>query len=152
MIVFVDTSALASAYLGDEADGAWIANTIFDGPDPVVVSELTDLEIARTLVGARQSGRININEMTDRLDAYSDDTATDGPIGVLPVTSDTIQRSKQFVLRGKLRSLDALHLAAAQLLAEASKEEVVILTRDDKQSMREVEAGPSLLSCQPVAE
>ena len=144
MIVFVDTSALASAYLGDESDGSWIAEVIFDGPDPVVVSELADLEIARTLAGARQSGRIDIDEMNDRLDAYNDHTTTDGPIGALPVTSDTIQRAKQFVLRGKLRSLDSLHLAAAQLLAETSNEDVVILTRDDKQSLGAEDLGFTL--------
>ena len=37
MIVFADTSAIGSAYLGDESDGRWISDVIFEGPDPVVI-------------------------------------------------------------------------------------------------------------------
>ena len=59
MIVFVDTSALGSAYLGDEDSAMWIGEVIFDGPDPVVVCELADVELASLLVRARGDHRID---------------------------------------------------------------------------------------------
>ena len=51
MIVFADTSAIGSAYLGDESDGRWISDVIFDGPDPVVISELADVVSVITCSG-----------------------------------------------------------------------------------------------------
>ena len=59
MIVFADTSALGSVYLGDEEDGSWIEWVIFDGPDPVVVCELADVEFASLLARARREDRID---------------------------------------------------------------------------------------------
>ena len=134
MIVFVDTSALGSAYLGDEDSAMWIGEVIFDGPDPVVVCELADVELASLLVRARGDHRIDEDGVTERLEAFDDHTADDGPIGVVPLTHETVVRARQLVLHGTLRTLDALHLAAAQILADASDDDVTILTRDHQQA------------------
>lgn len=134
MIIFADTSALGSAYLGDEADGRWIGDVIFDGPDPVVISELADVEFASLLVRAKADGRIDEGELAECLNAYKQHTANDGPIGVVPLTHDSFVRAQQLVLQVSISTLDALHLAAAQLLADGSDDSVVVLTRDHRQA------------------
>ena len=135
MIIFADASAIGSAYLGDEADGQWIGDVIFNGPDPVVICELADVEFASLLIRARADGRIDDAGLTERLDAYSDHTADDGPIGVVPLTHESLNRAQQLVLQVSVRTLDALHLAAAQLLADAIDDDVVVLTRDLRQAI-----------------
>lgn len=134
MILFADTSALGSAYLGDKADASWIGDVIFDGPDPVVICELVDVELASLLARAKSDGRIDEAGVVERLDAYADHTADDGPIGVVPLTQETLGRARNFVLRESVRTLDALHLAAAQLLADTSDDGMVVLTRDARQA------------------
>jgi predicted nucleic acid-binding protein len=138
MIVFVDTSALGSAYLGDESDGRWIADVIIDGEDPVVVSQLTDIEFASLLVRARADQRIDDAGLRERLGTYADHTADSGPIGVVPLTGDTIVRARELVLRAQeqypVRTLDAIQLASADLVSESNHEAVVVLTRDRQQA------------------
>jgi predicted nucleic acid-binding protein len=145
----VDTSALGSAYLGDEADASWIADVVFGGSDPVVICELADVEIASLFRRARRDGRIDDQGVAERLDAYQDHTAARGPIAVVPLTHATFVRARHFVLKTTVRTLDALHLAAAQLLAEASDEEMTILTRDALQASAATALGFSLY---PVPE
>jgi predicted nucleic acid-binding protein len=134
LIVFADTSALGSAYLGDEADSEWIGEVIFEGPDPVVVCEMADVELASLLRRAHRDGRIDEAGAYERLDAYTDHTADDGPVGVVPLVGETLARAKSFVLQASVRTLDAVHLAAAQLLADSSDDNVVLLTRDSRQA------------------
>ncbi|MHB8190582.1 MAG: type II toxin-antitoxin system VapC family toxin [Ferrimicrobium sp.] len=144
MIIFADTSAIGSAYLGDESDGLWISNVIFDGPDPVVVSELADIEFASLLVRAKFDGRIDINEMARCLTAYKEHTSDDGPIGVVPITHDSFRWAQQFILQVSIRTLDALHLATAQLLADANDDNVVVLTLDHRQAVAAQTLGLTL--------
>ncbi len=141
MIVFADTSAVGSAYLGDDADGSWIAEVVFGGRDPVVVCELTDVELASLLARARRDGRIDEPGVAERLDAYADHTADNGPIGVVPIATETLARARSIVLHAPVRTLDAIHLAAAQLLANASDDVVVLLTRDARQASAAEDLG-----------
>ena len=134
MILFADTSALGSAYPGDEIDAEWIGNVLFEGSDPIVICELADVEFAGLPARAKSDGRIDEAGMTERLDAYNDHTADDGPIGVVPLTHATLVRARELVLRTSVRTLDALHLAAAGLLADASDDTVMILTNDARQA------------------
>ena len=145
MIIFADTSAIGGTYLGDEADGGWISKIIFNGPDPVVVNELANVEFASLLVRAKSDGRLDSTDMEDCLISYRQHTANDGPIGVVPITGETFVRAQQFVLQVSVRSLDAIHLASAQLLAETSNENVVILTLDLRQAVAAEALGLTLL-------
>ncbi|HEY5303014.1 MAG TPA: type II toxin-antitoxin system VapC family toxin [Acidimicrobiales bacterium] len=144
MIIFADASAVGSAYLGDEADGHWISDVIFDGPDPVVISELADVEFASLLVRANSDGRIDESEMAECLAAYKVDTADDGPIGVVPISHDSFSRAQQFVLQVSIRTLDALQLAAAQLLSDTNDDDVVVLTLDHRQAVAAQALGLAL--------
>lgn len=144
MIIFADTSAIGSAYLGDESDGGWISEVIFDGPDPVVISELTDVEFASLLVRAKADGRIDASELEECLAAYKEHTADDGPIGVISISHDSFSRAQQFVLQVSIRTLDALHLATAQLLDDANDDNVVVLTLDHRQAVAAQALGLTL--------
>jgi predicted nucleic acid-binding protein len=134
LIISADTSALGCAYLGDEVDANWICDVIFNGPDPVVICELVDVELASLLDDARSDHRIDGEGIHERLEAYQDHTADDGPIGVVPLTHEIVERAQRFVLKASLRTLDALHLAAAQQVADAGNDEITILTLDDRQA------------------
>jgi len=134
LILFTDTSALGSAYLGDEIDAEWIGNVLFEGSGPIVICELAEVEFVSLLARARSDGHIDEAAMTERLDAYNDHTADDGPIGVEPLTHATLVRARELGLRTSVRTLDALHLAAAGLLADASDDTVMILTNDVRQA------------------
>ncbi|MGH9109063.1 MAG: type II toxin-antitoxin system VapC family toxin [Acidimicrobiales bacterium] len=134
MILFVDTSALGSAYLGEEPDGAWVTDVVLHGDDPVVACELADVEVASLLARARRDGRIDQAGVDRVLELHGAYTADDGPIGVVPVNGETICMARSMVLEAPVRTLDALHLAAARLLAAASGDTVEILTLDGDQA------------------
>lgn len=133
MIIYADTSALGSVYLGDEADASWLSDVLFSGPDQVVTAELTDVELASLLRRAVRNGRIDDAGLRERLTSYEAHSADDGPLGIVPLTSRTVARAREFVLQTAVRSLDALHLAAADTLADGAAE-VLILTRDRRQA------------------
>ena len=144
MILYVDTSALGGAYLGDEADGAWMSELLFGSPDPVITCELTDVEFASVLARARRDGRIDEAALADRREAYEADTADDGPIGVAPLTRDAFRTAQAFVSQTSIRTLDALHLAAARVLAEGGDGDVAIVTRDSRQGAAAAALGFTL--------
>jgi predicted nucleic acid-binding protein len=132
VIVYADTSALGSVYLGDEADAAWLREILFDGHDPVVTSELADVELASLLARAMRDRRIDAPTLTQLLAEHDVHTASDGPIGIVPITRATLAAARAFALEASVRSLDALHLAAARGLVDEG-EDVVILTRERRQ-------------------
>lgn len=144
--MFVDTSALGSVYLHDEADAARIGSVIFEGPDPVVISEIADVELASLLARARRDGRIDDAGLAARLDAYTDHTSDDGPIGVVPLTRSTVAQARHFVLHAKVRTLDALHLATARHASDTSDDDVAILTSDSTQAVAAKVLGFTLLA------
>jgi predicted nucleic acid-binding protein len=133
MILYADSSALGSVYLGDEADAPWLHELILHGPDPVVTSELADVEVASLLRRACSDGRIDAAALSVRLSAYEADTSDAGPLGVLPVSHETFAAARKFVLQTDIRSLDALHLASARDLTESAAD-VAVLTRDRRQA------------------
>lgn len=133
MIVYIDTSALARAYLRDQDDGDALAALVHDGADPVVTSELTDVEIASAFARAKREGVVSRSAAIRLLDTYRADTSDSGPIGVIPLTSDTMALAQQFVGRTTVRSLDAIHLAACAGFAAATSDQVELLSRDERQ-------------------
>lgn len=144
MILYVDTSAVGSIYLTDEADGPWIGELLFRGPDTVATCELTNVELASLLGRARRNGRLDDVGVSERWAAYEMHTAADGLIGVLPLTADTLVHARSFVLQTSIRSLDAIHLAAARILADRGGDEVAILTRDSRQGQAAADLGFNL--------
>ena len=144
MIVYVDSSALGSIYLGDEADAAWLREIVFDGPNPVVTSELADVEITSSLARAERDGRITHPDLLTVMQAFEDHTADDGPLGIVPLSEPTLALAKTYLLSASVRGLDAIHIAAAQIVGQSSQDDVVILTRDKRQGRAAKQLGFAL--------
>jgi len=144
VIVYADTSALASVYLGDEGDAEWLRQIILAGPDPIVTSELTDVELLSSLMRAERERRITHSQLVAGAEAFAADTADDGPIGMLPLTRLTLDTAKECLLAANVRSLDAIHIAAARGIGASSDDDVLILTRDERQGRAAAQLGLSL--------
>lgn len=134
MIIYIDTSALGRVYLGDQSDSTELSRVVYAGDNPVITSELTDVEIASVLARAGRDGVIDSVTADELLDRYAADTSDTGPVGVVAVDSHTIALAQRYVLRAPLRTLDAIHLAACARFGESTPDEVRLLSRDNRQN------------------
>jgi len=134
VILYIDTSALAGVYLGDQSDSTQLSHIVYDGDRPVITSELTDVEIASTLVRASRDGAITAVTADELLDRYVADTSDTGSLGVIALDGHTIALARRYVLRTPLRTLDAIHLAACARFGESTPDEVRLLSRDNRQN------------------
>lgn len=133
MIIYVDSSVLARAYLPDEA-GHEAASRMLDGEDALVTSTWTLVDVASALTRAARGGRADLDSL---LAAFESDTATDGPVTLLRPDQAAVEgRAIEIVREHALRSLDALHVAVAELAAMplASPEECGFASRDNAQA------------------
>lgn len=144
-LVYVDTSALARAYLEDEPEHAELSWRLLRGEDPVVTSALTRVELASTAWAAARAGRVRQPELI--LERFDADCADDGPLALLRLDSDTcLPLACRLVGEHRLRTLDALHVAVALTTVAnlAAGEPVSFLTRDKDQAAAAQAAGLSL--------
>jgi predicted nucleic acid-binding protein len=140
-LYYADTSALARAYLADEAAHTALRELLLEGPDPVLTSELSAVELAGALAAAERAGRI--------ADAAVAMRQIDTDLGGDPVALLSLRPSAVFPLARKLVdshplfALDAIHLAVA--LAEApsyaAAEPVVLVTCDRRQAAAATSEG-----------
>ncbi len=134
MIIYIDTSALGRVYLGDQDDSATLADVLYGGGDPAVTSELTDAEIASTIARAQRDEAIDAADAENLLARYAADTSDSGPLGMIPLDSDTLSLARKYVRATAVRTLDAIHLAACSRFAEAVADTVQLLSRDNRQN------------------
>jgi predicted nucleic acid-binding protein len=120
---YIETSLLLSALLED--DPVALA-ALRDAPNPVT-SMLTVAEARRGLRRARADGRISeaaevqcLHHLTALFEAWV----------LVRVTDDVLERAGAPFELEPVRTLDAIHLATAQLLGPPS--DVLVLTRDDR--------------------
>lgn len=134
MLVYLDSSVLARAYLWDE-DGHREAVALLDGEDLLVTSALTLLEVTSALVRAASGGRIG--DLDGLLLALGADLSADGPVTVITADQQLAENAAlSIVRRHGLRTLDALHLAVADLSARplaGDDEPLAFASRDDAQ-------------------
>jgi uncharacterized protein len=133
VIIYVDSSALARAYLPDEADHG-PANQMLIGEDALVTSTWTLVEVTSALTRAARNGRVDLDSL---LAAFESDTAADGPVTLLRPDHAAVEaRATEIVRQHALRSLDALHLAVAEIAAMplAAPEECGFASRDRAQA------------------
>lgn len=137
MIVYLDSSVLARAYLADEAGHAESAALLESGDSDValVTGSWTRIEVSGALVRAARSGRADVKGLLDLLDA---DLALDGPVTVLAAPQEEVEEAALALVREHaIRAMDAWHLAVASLtlpqLAE-SGEELSFASRDTAQA------------------
>jgi uncharacterized protein len=135
VIVYLDSSVLARAYLVDEVGHAESAALFEDSDVGLVTGTWTRIEVSGALIRAARSGRIDAKGLLDLLDA---DLAFDGPVTVLSAPQEEVEETALSLVREHaIRAMDAWHLAIASLtlpqLVE-SGEELSFASRDTAQA------------------
>lgn len=135
MIVYLDSSVLARAYLADEDGHEDAQALLFDPEIATVTGTWTRIEVSGALVRAARTGRGNSVELLALLDA---DLSPEGAVTMLAVTQERVEeRALQLVREHALRALDAWHLAVAELTVPAlaqKGEEIGFASRDEAQA------------------
>jgi uncharacterized protein len=134
VLVYLDSSVLARAYLGDEP-GHENARALLEGQDAIVTSTLTLVEVTSALVRATRAGRVaDLETLLEKLD---EETQVDGPITLIRADQLIAENiARQLVRDHALRALDALHLAIAELSARplaGDEEDIGFASRDSAQ-------------------
>lgn len=142
MIVYLDSSVLARAYLADE-DGHDAAVTMLEDPEVgLITGTWTMIEVSGALVRAARAGRGDERGLLSLLDA---DLAIDGPVTLVAVAQEDVEaQALQLVRAHAIRAMDAWHLATAKLVAPSlvePGEAVGFASRDAAQSVVAVILG-----------
>jgi len=140
IVLYADTSAVIGAYLADEPGHDSLTAMLFDGDDPVVTSELTRVELASAVAAAARAGRLPPD--TGLLERFDADCGDDGPLTLIRFdAAEVLPLARQMVGAHRLRTLDALHLGVARTGAVALADEIVLVSRDVRQSEAAAELG-----------
>ncbi|HYA45833.1 MAG TPA: type II toxin-antitoxin system VapC family toxin [Acidimicrobiales bacterium] len=146
MIVYLDSSVLARAYLADE-DGHDEAAAMLADPDlALITGTWTRIEVSGALVRVARRGRGDEQGLISVLDA---DLATDGAVTVVAAPQQDVETEALHLVRTHaIRAMDAWHLATAALVAPSLTEpgeEICFATRDGDQS-----AVAEILGLRPI--
>ena len=146
MIVYLESSVLARAYLADEPGHEQATSLLADVEIGLVTGTWTRIEVSGALVRAARAGRGDEAGLLELLDG---DLGTDGPVTVVAADQDEVEeRALDLVREHAIRATDAWHLAVAILtlpsLVEPG-EDVGFATRDDAQSSVAVSLGLRLV-------
>lgn len=134
MIVYADSSVLARAYLPDEDDHERSMELLRNPNTVVVTGTWTKIEVAGALVRAARAGR---GEPTMLLNSWKEDTTLGGPVTVVSVSQDDVERDAfSIVVAHGIRAMDAWHLACASLVVPeiAGEEAFAFASRDKEQA------------------
>jgi predicted nucleic acid-binding protein len=134
-LLYADTSALARAYFVDEPDHEALRNLLLDGPDAVVTSELSRLELTSAAMAAARAGRLRQPDVV--LAAFDADCRDGGPLATIRLDTERVMPvAHRLLLTHPLRTLDALHVAVAVVALPdlAAREETGFVTRDLQQA------------------
>ncbi len=135
MIVYLDSSVLARAYLPDEDGHEEVARLLGDTEIGAVTGTWTRIEVSGALVRAGAADRGDREALLELLDA---DLGDDGPVTVLSAPQGDVEDAALEIVRAyALRAMDAWHVAVASLtvppLAEPD-EPIAFASRDDAQA------------------
>ena len=113
MLIYLDSSVLARAYLPDEPGHAE-ALALLEGDDVLVTGPLTWIEVTGLLVRAQRAGRLT-GPIDDVLEVLDDDLGEDGAVTVVrPLDAVGVELMARGLVREHgLRALEALHVATA---------------------------------------
>ncbi len=113
MIVYLDSSVLARAYLSDEPGHQEASDLLEDPEVELVTGTWTRIEVSGALVRAARAGR---GDQAGLLDLLDGDLGTDGPVTVVaPDQGRVEERALALVRQHAIRAMDAWHLAVAAL-------------------------------------
>ncbi len=135
MIVYLDSSVLARAYLSEETGHHEAVALLEDSELGLITGTWTRIEVSGALVRGARSGRGDEHGLLALLDA---DLGTDGPVTVVSTARERVETTALSLVRAHaIRAMDAWHLATATLVAPSlvePGEEVGFATRDREQS------------------
>lgn len=135
-MTYLESSALLS-WLLQEPRGEEVRRWI-DDSEMIAASELTLLEVSRTLARLRSGG--SPPRTVDALHAQLERLKQ--AWWVVVMTPSIVQRAGEPFSVEPVRSLDAIHLATAQAIAQSSADErVVILSLDRRVRINGIAAG-----------
>jgi predicted nucleic acid-binding protein len=123
-VKYIESSALVAALLEHDAD----VMTRLPAGTRRVTSALTLAEAARAIIRARATGRLTAEDETAAVRALR---TFERRCFVLDVTQAVLERVRRPFPAEPIRTLDAIHLATAELLGEAPQL-VTIVTRDER--------------------
>ena len=146
MIVYLDSSVLARAYLADEPGHTEAVALLEDPEVAVITGTWTRIEVSGALVRAAHLGRGRADDLLALLDA---DLGPSGAVTVVEASQHRVEdEALRLVREHGLRAMDAWHLAVASLtlprLAEPG-EVTGFASRDEAQR-----AVASLMGFEPV--
>lgn len=135
MIIYIDSSVLARAYLADET-GHEEAAALLDNPDlGLVTGTWTRIEVSGALIRAARAGRGDERGLLALVDA---DLGLDGPVTVVAAPQEDVEAKALALVRDRaIGAMDAWHLATAVLLVPSLAEpgeEVGFASRDQTQA------------------
>lgn len=135
MILYLDSSVLARAYLTDEAGHEQAAGLLEDPESALVTGTWSRVEVSGALVRAARAGRGDERGLLALLDA---DLRDAGPVTVVAAAQDEVEQEALRLVRAHaVRAMDAWHLATAALTLPSlteSGEEMSFASRDEAQS------------------
>ena len=113
MIVYLDSSVLARAYLRDEL-GHEQATALLENPEiGLITGTWTRIEVSGALVRAARAGRGDEKGLLALVDT---DLGVDGPVTVVAADQEQVEeRALRLVRDHGIRAMDAWHLAVAAL-------------------------------------
>lgn len=132
VIAYADTSAVARAFLVDEADHELLRGLLFTTPGVAVTSDLTRIELSAAFRRAARAGRISDPERL--ITAALTEVSRSGGLRTVNLRIGEIESEVHHLLaRHRLRAADAIHLATA-IVALDGPEGVQFITRDRDQA------------------
>lgn len=135
-VLYVDTSALVTAYLQDEPEHDRFRKMLLEGDAAIMTSDFTRVEFASAMTAAKRTGRIPDPGLVQ---AHFDHlTSPDGDLVLIPFNPDrVIPAAKRLVMDNyPVRTLDAIHIAVAMhdTVELARGEPVTFVTCDQRQA------------------
>lgn len=149
MIVYVDSSVLARAYLPDE-DGHDEAVALLTSDDVATVTGTwTRIEVAGALVRAGRRTRRTASQTSAALRVLHADLGHDGPVTVLRGASADIEAlTLELVVAHGARAIDAWHVAVADTIARGlvtRGQQLGFATRDREQAALAAHLGMTVI-------
>lgn len=135
MIVYLDSSTLARAYLADESGYEEASSLLANSEIGLITGTWTRIEVSGALVRAARTGRGDEAGLLELLDG---DLGTDGPVTVIAADQKEVEdRALRLVREHAIRAMDAWHLAVAALVLPSlvePGEDAGFATRDEAQA------------------
>ncbi len=135
-VLYVDTSALVTAYLPDEPEHDKFRKLLLEGGGLIVSSDFTRIEFAGAMTAAKRTGRIP--DPVAVLEHFDHLASPEGDLVLIPFDpSQVIPAARRLVTENyPVRTLDAVHIAVAMhSTAELTAgEPVTFVTRDQRQA------------------